>query len=391
MSRMMVGFVVLIISPLVVFAAAEGNIVATTPIGNPESHDTTLTECFVTINVDQCDSAGETIVLNWWPWSDETGSNWPDDDAKARAGELLINLSQENSTMVINEALAEQDVKDNSERISALMPIIELSGQIHLIKQDSAYRIEIPIEMTASLNLSDSTIMYIFLSKQYAQDDHRRSLGQLIYEMKPELGFSNQANNTTSTTWLLADTHLSAAGVNFEDSKYDWYVTLALFGSLESDSTNQLLSLHHVKLSTEENDVEFSEFIIPIFAVIFCVIIITTIIANMYQEEKGMPVITGFWHMTKTNCLVVEFTTRKRRMEIKSCAAEAPWKLASRFKSRFIDPEQTVVMELKFKESVGDDCRLNIKLEVEELGVWTQYLTIPSPRPTEEQAKIEDV
>ena len=373
------------ISSLALFAAAENNIIATTPIGNPENKSVSLSECFVTINAEQCDITGDTIVLNWWPWSDETGSNWPDDDAKARAGELMINVSKDSPTVVINEELAGQNITDNSEKIEHLMPIINLKGQINLLEDNSNYRIEMPIEMTTSLNLSDSTIMYIFLSKQYALDDHSRDLTQLIYEMKPELGFSNQANNTTSTTWLLADTHLSAAGVDFENSKYDWYVTLALFGSLESDATNQLLSLHHIKLSTETTDVGFGKFIIPIIAFIFCIIIIATVIGNMYQEENGMPVITGHWHKTKTNCLIVEFTTKKRRMEIKSCQAESPWKLTSRFKSRFVEPERTTTIELKFKQADFEDCRINIKLEVEELGIWTQFLVIPSFLPLEEQ------
>ena len=75
---------------------------------------------------------------------------------------------------------------------------------------------------------------------------------------------------------------------------------------------------------------------------------------------------------------MVEFTTKQRRMEIKSLEVDKPWKLSSRFKSRFIEPNKFVEIELRFKQSEPSECRLHIKLEVDELGVWTQFLAIAS-------------
>ena len=57
--------------------------------------------------------------------------------------------------------------------------------------------------MTPMKNLSDSTIMYIFLSKDIQLITTTENYSNLIYEMKPEIGFSIQANNTTETTWQL--------------------------------------------------------------------------------------------------------------------------------------------------------------------------------------------
>ena len=62
----------------------------------------------------------------------------------------------------------------------------------------------------------------------------------------------------------------------------------------------------------------------------------------------------------------------------KSLEVDAPWKLASRFKSRFIEANKSIQIELKFKQAEPTDCRLHIRLEVEELGVWTQFLAITS-------------
>ena len=369
----------LLIPALITASANQDEPLVSTAIGSQESPDTSLKECFVGIDTDGCDdSSSNDILLNWWSWSDETNSDWPDDDAKARAGELLLGDSESYPTLVTNEANSSEQAQSNRLAIISEHPIVTLSGELNLYPELDGHRIEIPVSMTPLRNLSDSTIMYIFLSKAYSVDHHSRELQNLVYEMKPEIGFSNQANNTTETTWELAETHLSAAGVDFSQDPYGWSVTFAMFGSLEGEATNQLLYLEQVKLKTQSDNVDFDQFLVPVFAIIFCAIIIGTILGNMHKEEHGMPVIGGYWHRTKTDCLVVEFTTKQRRMEIKSLEVEKPWKLSSRFKSRFIEPNKSVAIELRFKQSEPSECRLHIKLEVDELGVWTQFLAIAS-------------
>lgn len=378
--RKVVLLISLLLLPAVIPAAADQHdVIASTTIGPAESPNTSFSECFVAIDASGCakDSPGD-VLLNWWSWSDETNSNWPDDDAKARAGELLLNISDNTSTMVINEALSIEQAINNREMLSGKLPIITLSGVLDIRAEMGGHRIDIPVTMTPLANLSDSTIMYVYLSKERAVDHHGRALSNLIHEMKPEIGFSNQANNTTTTTWQLAETHLSAAGVDFTEDPFGWSVTFALFGSLENDTANQLLYLNHIKLETQSSSVDFDQFLVPLLAVIFAIIVIGTILGNMYKEEHGMPIISGYWHRSKINCLVVEFTTKNRRMEIKSLEVDKPWKLSSRFKSRFIEPNNSVNIELKFKQSEPAECRLHIRLEVEELGVWTQFLAITS-------------
>lgn len=372
--------IALLLLPAVITASANQNeAIASTAFGDPESPLVSFNECFVGIDTGGCDDySSDDILLNWWSWSDETNSDWPDDDAKARAGELLLDDAESFPILVTNEENSSEQAQSNRQAIIAELPIVTLNGELNLFREQGGHRIEIPVSMTPLRNLSDSTIMYIFLSKAYSVDHHNRELLNLVYEMKPEIGFSNQANNTTTTTWELAETHLTAAGVDFSQDPYGWSVTFAMFGALEGETTNQLLYLEQVKLKTQSAKVDFDQFLVPIFAIIFCVIIIATILANMHKEEHGMPVIGGYWHRTKTDCLVVEFTTKQRRMEIKSLEVDKPWKLSSRFKSRFIEPNKFVEIELRFKQSEPSECRLHIKLEVDELGVWTQFLAIAS-------------
>ena len=379
MQRVIFVIALLLLPAMITASANQNEAIASTAFGDPESSSVSFNECFVGIDTSGCDDySSDDILLNWWSWSDETNSDWPDDDAKARAGELLLDDAGSFPTLVINEVNSSEQAQSNRQAIIAELPIVTLSGELNLYSELGGHRIEIPVSMTPLKNLSDSTIMYMFLSKAYSVDHHNRELLNLVYEMKPEIGFSNQANNTTTTTWELAETHLSAAGVDFSQDPYGWSVTFAMFGSLEGETTNQLLYLEQVKLKTQSDEVDFDQFLVPIFAIIFCVIILATILANMHKEEHGMPVIGGYWHRTKTDCLVVQFTTKQRRMEIKSLEVDKPWKLSSRFKSRFIEPNKSVEIELRFKQSEPSECRLHIKLEVDELGVWTQFLAIAS-------------
>tara|TARA_B100001564_G_C20617931_1_gene660841 strand:+ start:170 stop:1324 length:1155 start_codon:yes stop_codon:yes gene_type:complete len=380
MRKMTVVVLLLLISPAIIgTSAAEDDVITTSKISEVTTFDDVLIECFVSITTDDCETSSmDSVVLNWWAWSDETNSNWPDDDAKARAGELFANLTTDNAQMITNEEFSTQQADDNRNEIKEILPVVSLVGELNVYQELGGHRIDMPIEMTPLVNLSDSTIMYIYLSKEYSIDDHNRRLTNLVYEMKPEFGFSNQANNSTQTTWSLSESHLTAAGVDFADSPYGWSVTFALFGSLEGNGTNQLLYLNQVELATQPENVQLNEFMMPIFAIVFGIIVISTILGNMYREEHGMPIITGYWHRDKANCLVVELTTKNRRMEIKSLEVDGPWKLSSRFKSRFIEANKSTKIELKFKQPETAECRIHIRLEVDELGVWTQFLAIAS-------------
>ena len=380
MQKMVLTVLLLLISPAIMAtSAADDEPIASSKIGEVSTFDDMLIECFVAITTDDCEDTSENaVVLNWWAYSDETNSNWPDDDAKARAGEVFVNLTSDESQIITNEEINAEVANDNRNEIEGMLPVVSLVGELNVYQELGGHRIDMPIEMTPLVNFSDSTIMYIYLSKEYAIDDHNRRLTNLVYEMKPEFGFSNQANNSTQTTWSLSESHLTAAGVDFADSPYGWTVTFALFGELEGSETNQLLYLNQVELATQPENVGLDEFLMPIFAIVFGIIVISTILGNMYREEHGMPIITGYWHRDKANCLVVELTTKNRRMEIKALEVDKPWKLSSRFKSRFIEAKKSTKIELKFKQAETTECRIHIKLEVDELGVWTQFLAIAS-------------
>ena len=44
-------------------------------------------------------STSDDIVVQWWRYSDQTGSTWPDDDANLRAGNMGIELNESRSIL----------------------------------------------------------------------------------------------------------------------------------------------------------------------------------------------------------------------------------------------------------------------------------------------------
>ena len=356
-------------------------------IPNAKPVSTILDECFVEIDTSDsnCDQGEDMVSLSWWLWSDETNSNWPDDDAKSRANSYKLNLdSQSGSVSYFNQYSTETEASNNSSKINDLMPLIDLTGEVIVAEGETdIWYIRMPIEMTPLVNLTDDTLLYIFLSQKNAVDHHDRVINNLIYDMKPEVGFSIKADNTTSVEWIISSEHLEAAGVDLKQYPYGWQLTMAFFGAIESDNgTEQLLSLHHFDLPAKSQNVDSSSFYIPILISVLLAIICYALTSQSFRTEKGMPKISSEWKNPTT--LEIEIQSFSQRIEVKSFKVDAPWKMKNNPKSRFIETEQIVNIELRFKQHEPTGCQIGIQLEVEELGAWTQYLMMDSSKVGEQ-------
>ena len=80
--------------------APEGTVSKAIP--EPEKPSQMLIESFMDSDANEPEWSDKGVHLSWWPWSDETGSNWPDDDAKSRLGQL--GLPGEPATVYNGEA-----------------------------------------------------------------------------------------------------------------------------------------------------------------------------------------------------------------------------------------------------------------------------------------------
>ncbi len=350
-------------------------------IPNPEPVSTIFEECFIELDLsDNCSHDSDSITLSWWLWSDQTNSDWPDDDAKSRSG--IYNLSSNSdfeSVSFFNQYESKTNAIENYSKIDSSMPIIDLAGDIIIVEGETGpWYIRMPIEMTPTQNLTDDTLLYIFLSKQNAIDMHGRVSTNLIYDMKPEVGFGIKANNTTSAEWIISSEHLYAAGIDFEEDPYGWQITMAFFGSIESDnSSEQLLSMHHFDLPFKSQNIDSTALYLPILIFVLLGIICFGLVSQSYRNEKGMPKISAGWKDDVT--LIIDVQSFQKRVEVKSVKIEAPWKMRNNPKSRFIEPNQLVNIEIKVKQKLPDNCNIGIQLEVDELGSWTQYLALNSP------------
>ena len=102
------------------------------------------------------------------------------------------------------------------------------------------------LEVTPLQNLSNHTILYVVLTEDRAVDVHQRTVHHLVRELRPEVGFSVKANNSTAFVSMLPADHLQAAGVDLQDEPNGWSYTVVVFGSeAETDLESRLLWMAH--------------------------------------------------------------------------------------------------------------------------------------------------
>ena len=106
--RVQIFVTLLLLSLLLVpLASPEGedglNLVASKSLPEQSSADTVLHEYFLSKEgPNVLEPSSEMIQLSWWKWSEETNSDWPDDDALSRLGELGL----EDETQLRQEAIS---------------------------------------------------------------------------------------------------------------------------------------------------------------------------------------------------------------------------------------------------------------------------------------------
>jgi len=408
-----ITFSMLLLSPIIlssVSAQEESieNIWASSAIPPPIAKDVVLVEQFIedTPNADDDEqqdlwriyqNRDDVLPLSWWKWSDETGSDWPDDDAKARAGQLgMQQQSQDQALYVLNSNIEQyQDVDEAIEQaknFSIEETVLDLSGDIVLtINQKGEYEIKIQVEFEPLVNLSNSTMLYIFLSEDNAEDVHERQVKNLIRDMKPEVGFSVKANNVTNTTWVMPKEHLIAAGVDLDEKPMGWHITLAFFGSVEGDDdTTRLLALYNSPLPNEWSNPQSSDFLMPIMLILLTTVIAYIVYSNSSVREKGMPQVDVGWKKSTSPKIIISITTGNQKVSITNLEIEPPWKGRGGFKLLEINANSKYELNISFKQRHDEDLSFSLPMMIDELGGWTQHLRL-SPPPVEQEKVLRSV
>lgn len=370
------------------------NLVASKALPEQSSSQTVIHENFLPKNGPyEVETSPEMILLSWWKWSEETHSDWPDDDAQSRLGELGL---EDDTVSLYNEqqgdGLTLEEGLNLGRQHTRQQQTLTLNGSLDVVSNDdNQWFLRFPVEMTPLVNLSDNTVLYFFITEDIATDNHGRQASHLVRDMKPEIGFSNQQGNTTKTIWEIPPEHLLAAGVDLESNPYGWHITLAFFGESEDDDTNRLLALYHTSLPTRWENSTAGHFALPLFLLLFASVLASGAVSSAMKRERGMPKLNAEWVAGEHPIAHFMFSSGNRKVTVKSCNAEPPWHIKGGFKTKRMAPNSELSFSLRFKEQHDADCQISLGLEVEELGSWTQYLRLSSPvrHPTIEGQSVE--
>lgn len=306
----------------------------------------------------------------WWSWSEETGSSWPDDDALYRASSrnLTVQLAQETPTVETHDLPSEA--------------LISVAGEVKVVSaEDRARMIAFDLEVTPLENLSNHTILYVVLTEDRAVDQHQRKVNHLVRELRPEVGFSVKANNTTSFVSMLPADHLAAAGVNLKEETTGWSYTVAVFGTgAEEENESRLLWMAHGSLPAPQQNVTATQAWMPLLLTAIALVIAASIIGALRQREKAIPNLQAAWSADDEHQAIVRIKAGTHPFRITAWTVDEPWHFKGRpprLELKAGEQRETAVV---FRETLDGDLHLDVAIDIDEFGAWKQHLWL-QPRP----------
>ena len=306
----------------------------------------------------------------WWSWSEETGSNWPDDDALYRASSrnLTVQLAQETPTVETHDLPSET--------------LISVAGEVKVVSaEDRARMVAFDLEVTPLENLSNHTILYVVLTEDRAVDQHQRKVNHLVRELRPEVGFSVKANNATSFVSMLPADHLAAAGVNLKEETTGWSYTVAVFGTgAEEENESRLLWMAHGSLPAPQQSVSATQAWMPLLLTAIALVIAASIIGALRQREQAIPNLQAAWSTDDENEAIIRIKAGSHPFRITAWTVDEPWQFKGRpprLELKAGEQRETAVV---FKETLDGDLHLDVAIDIDEFGAWKQHLWL-QPRP----------
>ena len=314
-------------------------------------------------------SSSDSVRWNWWCWSEETGSNWPDDDGIYRRDYLGVNISTD-----VESNLVEHRV--NPDRVD-----VEMEGEVKVVMGEENIRfVQFHLDITPMVNLSNQALLYIVLTEDIARDHHGREAIQLVREMRPEVGFSLQAFNSSSVVYEWPADHLEAAGVDLEDEPAGWSYTIALFGDVDNATMqHELLVLRHGHLPTPYLHTTPSQQWMPLAFSAIAIIIAATVVSNARKRELMIPHITTAWKTDDLSTITVRIHAGATGFSITDWKVLEPWALRGRPPKTNLLPNEEKVFTLSLRQAEEEDCHVEVGLDLEELGAWRQHIWLPNP------------
>ncbi len=329
-----------------------------------------LEEVYVPASLDDVPEPNDTMVRwTWWSWSEETGSSWPDDDALYRASSRNLSVEANKSEAVVETHALPTET------------ILKVTGEVKVVSaEDRARMVAFELEVTPLTNLSNHTILYVVLTEDRAADQHQRQVNHLVRELRPEVGFSVKANNTTSFVSMLPADHLEAAGVDLKEVQTGWSYTVVVFGTnAEEGNESRLLWMAHGMLPSPQQRVTATQTWTPLLLTAVATVIAVSIIGALRRREQAIPHLQATWSTEDHLQVQVHIKAGTHPFKVTAWTVSEPWQFKgrpARLELKAHDSKQTTVT---FREVTDRDVHIDVAIEIENFGAWKQHLWLGAP------------
>ena len=372
--------VVLLIA-LLPLASAATSIHIEWEIEQPIESDRRYVEHFPSSSVECLDcieTTDDDVVVQWWRYSDQTGSSWPDDDANLRAGNMGVELDESRS--IING--------NNSEQRQHL---VDVEGTFSIRSDlDDQYYLVANLSVTPLVDLRNDVIMQLLFVEEDSEDNHGRELAYLVRDLTSEVGFYRTSGNTSNADVTVSYEHLFAAGVDLSEEVYGWKVLVVVMGA-ESNSTEPpgAIAVYETSVPTSSEEVALLDYFPPLVFIAVALAIIVSVVRSSFNQEHGLPEIRAHWKDGKDPAIVIEIDAKRRDVSIQGCEANEPWSMRGGVKRSTIESGSALSFDVRFKKWHDDLLVVKLKMDVDTLGGWTQNIRLPSHRNTERSVEDE--
>ena len=365
----MKAYSVLFLVALLPLASAATSIHIEWEVEQPVDNDRRYVEHFPSSSV-ECTNCVETtdddIVVQWWRYSDQTGSSWPDDDANLRAGLMGVELNQSRSIINGNGEEERQH-------------LVDVQGTLSIRSElENQYFLAANLTVEPLVDLRNDVIMQFLFVEEHSTDQHGRELSCLVRDLTSEVGFFRTAGNISEVDVMVSYEHLFAAGVDLADERYGWKVLIVVMGA-ESDSVDSpgVIALYETSVPTSSEQLDFIDYLPPIVFIAVALVIVFSVVRGSFNQEHGLPEIRARWKDGNDPAITIEIDAKRRDVAIQGCEASEPWSMRGGVKRSTIESGSSTNFDVRFKKWRDQGLVLKLKMEVDTLGGWTQNIRLP--------------
>ena len=365
----MKAYSVLFLVALLPLASAATSIHIEWDVEQPVDDDRRYVEHFPSSSVECTDCVETTdddIVVQWWRYSDQTGSSWPDDDANLRAGLMGVELNQSRSIINGNGEEERQHLIDVQGTLSIAS---ELEDQYFLVAN---------LTVEPLVDLRNDVIMQFLFVEERSTDQHGRELSYLVRDLTSEVGFFRTAGNISEVNVTVSYEHLFAAGVDLADERYGWKVLIVVMGAeLDSIDSPGVIALYETSVPSSSEQLGFIDYLPPVVFIAVALVIVFSVVRGSFNQEHGLPEIRARWKDGADPAITIEIDAKRRDVAIQGCEASEPWSMRGGVKRSSIESGSSTNFDVRFKKWQDKGLILKLKMEVDTLGGWTQNIRLP--------------